>query len=747
MVRGTCQTKNKPYLEKFWMSKISIFPEGYYSEKAQKWVPANKPTENIDFEELINRIKTGYWEDPVLNFRAGRIQKIQAPYATPSGTFEYRNIKGLINHSGILVIDIDSKDNQEINIDEIAADEYIYAFHQSISGNGGYALYVKIESERHFDAFLGLQKYFANKYHVIIDESCKDVSRARFVSHDPDAIIVPSAKIFRKYLPKKKIEPRKTYIHTGDDMDFIMSQIKDRSINICEDYSDWVKVGMSLANDLGEGGRTHFHFISSYSTKYNDEATDKTFTGFLKRKRVESSIGSFFWMCEQNGIKIKTPKTENIERIAKMRRKSGSIKDPKAGAIKTLEMSGISREDSEPIIDQVLMMSEHEINNEKSDDLISDLKAFLSSYNMRFNQITRKVEINGVEIDDRILNGIYIRAKEVVSDKVNKDLLFSIIDSEFTLEFNPFDEFVLKNKHLKPTGLIDELMGCIDYDANYDDSRVTNYLQTYLQKWLLSVVAAMFGTYSEMILVLIGSQGLRKTKFFRGLLPEELIQYYAESKLDEGKDGYILMCEKLIIMDDEFGGKNKQEAKKIKELSSKSIFSIRRPYGKFHEDRRRLSVLCGTSNEGEIINDPTGNRRILPINVVKIDWDKFDQINKTALWMELYWKWKQIGENWMLTKVEIEYLAVISRCNEQPSMEAEAIMMFFDNPDNGGYAENLTNTEIVNYIESRTKLKISSYKLGLNMKKLGFEKKAVKKNQVVKLVYSVICRNNQPNEI
>ena len=726
------------------MPKISIFPPGYYSKKSNTWVPANKPVENIEFEELIHRVKHGHWEDEVLNVRAGRTQKIQASYATPSGTFDYRNIKGLINHSGILVIDVDSKDNDNINIDEISADPYVHAVHQSISGNGGYAIYVKIEPDRHFDAFLGLEKYFANQYHVIIDESCKDVSRMRFVSHDPEAVYVPGSKIFKKYLPKAKVAPRKTYVHTGDDMEFIMGQIKDRSINLCEDYADWVKCGMALANHLGEAGRNHFHFLSSFSMKYSESKTDKEYSGFLKRKRNDSSIGSFFFLCQQQGIKIKTPKTENIERVAKMRRKSGSVKDPKADTIKTLEQSGISREESEPIIDQVMMLPEYEIQGEKTDDLISDLKAFLTSYNMRFNEITRKVEIDGKEIDDRILNGIYIKAKEVVSDKVNKDLLFSIIDSEFTPEYHPFQNFIDKNKHLKPSGLIEELLSCIEYEADYKDHRVTNYLQTYMQKWLLSIVASMFGTHSEMILVLIGEQGERKTKFFRGLLPEELQQYYAESKLDDGKDAYILMCEKLIIMDDEFGGKNKQEAKKVKELSSKSVFSIRRPYGKFHEDRRRLAVLCGTSNEGEIINDPTGNRRIIPVNVTHIDREKFESIDKTALWMELYWLWKSIGENWMLNKVEIEYLKEIAKGNEQPSLEEESIMMFFDTPDKPGMVEYMTNTEIVNYIETRSKLKVNAYKLGMNLKKLGFEKKNKRFENQFKSVYEVICKRDLP---
>lgn len=722
------------------MPKISIFPDGYFSKKANKWVPSTKPLEHIEFQEYFHRIKTGYWEDPVIDVRAGRIEKIRAPYATPSGTFDYRNIKGLISHSGILVIDVDSKDNDEVNIDELSADPYVYAVHQSISGNGGYALYIKIEPERHFDAFLGLEKYFANEYHIIIDESCKDVSRARFVSHDPDAVLIQGSKVFKKYLPKKRIEPRKTYVHTGDDMEFIMAQIKDRSINICEDYADWVKVGMALANHYGEGGRNHFHFISSFSMKYDEKKADKEYSGFLKRKRNDSSIGSFFWLCQQNGIKIKTPKTENIERIARMRRKSGSVKDPKADTIKTLEQSGISKEESEEIVDQVMMMPEHEIKGEKSDDLISDLKAFLTGYNMEFNIITRNVEIEGVPLDDRAYNSLYIKAKEVVSDKVNKDLLFSIVDSDFTAEYQPFLRFFEQNRHLKPSGLIGELCDCIQYDAKLDDQFVSNYLDIFLTKWLLSVVASMHGTYSIMVLVLLGGQNEGKTNFFRHLLPESLLSYYAESKLDNGEKDEVIMTKKIIVMDDEFGGKNKHEAKKFKELTAKDSFYIRKPWGKFHEDLKRIAVLCGTSNENEIINDPTGNRRIIPVNVVSIDWDKYYSIDKDALWMELYWMWKEIGNKWMLTKEEISYLNKITTPNEVPSIEEEAILMFFKTPESGGYTQFMSNTEILNYIESRTRLKISPIKLGVCLKKLGFEKKSKRIDGTPRSVYDVVIK-------
>jgi predicted P-loop ATPase len=197
-----------------------------------------------------------------------------------------------------------------------------------------------------------------------------------------------------------------------------------------------------------------------------------------------------------------------------------------------------------------------------------------------------------------------------------------------------------------------------------------------------------------------------------------------------------------MIMDDEFGGKNKQEAKQFKDIISKSGFSVRRSYGRYHEDRKRLAVLCGTSNEYDVINDPTGNRRIIPVNIIHIDKEKFDAIDKDKLWMELYWKWKEIGNGWMLTKEEIEYLNRATEKNTQIPIEQEAIEMFFGLPGSPGFTQYFSNTEIINYIESRTKLKLNYYKIGMCMKQLGFEKKTRRVGGLVKMCYEIVEKQN-----
>ena len=119
------------------MPKISIFPEGYLSKKTGKLSPATNPSESLEFESYIERVRDGYWQDYVLPIRAGKMEKLKAPGVTASGIFSYRNVKGMVEHSGILAVDIDAKDNPEgIDFDVLGADKYTYALHRSIGGSG-----------------------------------------------------------------------------------------------------------------------------------------------------------------------------------------------------------------------------------------------------------------------------------------------------------------------------------------------------------------------------------------------------------------------------------------------------------------------------------------------------------------------------------------------------------------------------------------------------------------------------------
>src|SRR5690606_39517896 len=129
-------------------------------------------------------------------------------------------------------------------------------------------------------------------------------------------------KTFKAYIPKKKIQPRKTYVFSSGDLDFVFQQIKDTGIDLTDDYSDWYKIACGLADKYGSSGRDYFHAVSQNSHKYDSKKCDDLFDIILKRNHgSKATIGTFLWLASGAGLDIKTKRTQHIERIARTRRK------------------------------------------------------------------------------------------------------------------------------------------------------------------------------------------------------------------------------------------------------------------------------------------------------------------------------------------------------------------------------------------------------------------------------------------
>jgi uncharacterized protein Smg (DUF494 family) len=710
------------------MAEISIFKASNGSG-----VRNNVPESHTHFVEYIQDIKDGIFYTEVMAYRNAKTEetKRRLTAVTPSGKFKKQGKDGLETHSGIICIDIDAKDNEGVDVLAIRQDEYLYALHQSTGGQG-FAAYYRIEGDRHLDAFYALEKRLADKFHIIVDPACKDVSRLRFVSFDPNAYIAnKQVPLFKTYLPKAKAAPvPKFYPHGEHDVEHILQQIEAKRIDLTDSYADWVKIGFAIASKYQDLGADLFHRVSRMSPKYNPESCDRKYKQLCQSKQNQVSFASFMWLAKNAGIEIQTKQTKHIVSTAKSHRMrvgtNGGPKDINAAteaAVRVLrEIDNIDIDGLEEIVANTMALDTTELKSADTEDTpIKQIKAFLRSFDLKRNSVTRCIELRGQPITDVDLNNIYIDCLEAFGKKeVSMQLVGAIVDSDFTPTYNPFMQFFAKHGHRTPKGCIEALTNTIKA-SNQEHA----FIQLCIVKWLCSVVASMHGQYSLSILVLCGDQGIGKTNFFRYLLPEELRPYYGESKLDAGKDDEILMCKKIILCDDEFGGKSKQEAKKLKELSSKQTFSIRKPYGRVHEELTRYAVLCGTSNDEEVINDPTGNRRILPVVISEIDWDAYAAIDKTDLFIEAFHAYKELGaDSWQLSKAEITMLNNHTQHNVQPAVEKEMLLNMFTIPkDNDDpYGKWLSNTEIKNIIETHTKQHISSHKLGAVLKSLGCKK-------------------------
>jgi hypothetical protein len=686
--------------------------------------PKAKPIRNLSEQEFFDGIKNGQWQDEVLDYRTNKIEKTKLHCLTPSGVFSQREIKGLVEHSNVICLDVDAKDQIcSFNIDDIKKDEYVYVSHESCTGNGGYAIYVKIDGNKHLEAYLGLEEYFFVNYSIVLDKACKDVSRLRFVSFDPFLHQNSKSKVFKKYLKKKEVE-KKNYktIVVKSDFDEMVNQAS--SMNLFDDYNDYVSLCFALVSEFGEDGRNYFHSLCGSSSKYNYEKADKHYSQAQKREQTGITISSVYFKFKEAGIRLTSEKTEQIKAIAK-------LSDNPKEILKELNIR-----DEENLVDK---FKEKEDGEKTEIDLIVDL---IKLSKIRFNEVTRYFEIgkDKMEMTDRVLAKFYTQVWTKIDDKISKDKIFTLIQNIDNSEsYNPIHEWFERNKHIEAKGIFDELIQCFEIESViYEEKEklnVTDYLDVYLKKWLLGLIGSAHGTYSLMILVLSGEQGIKKTEFFRNLFPEELSSLYTESNLDEGKDSEILMTKKWLIMDDEFGGKSKKDATKLKRLSSQQKFSIRMHYGRFSEDLTRLAVLGGTSNDYEVINDPTGNRRIIPINLISFDFDRYKKIDKTKLFIELYKEWEQDKTAWFLTKGEIEYLNKSTTKNIEIMSEVELL----DRNLRPDIYTKMTNTDIKLELEKMfPSLRTTTKRIGQALKICGYEQKIQKVNGKTMRFYECI---------
>jgi hypothetical protein len=175
-----------------------------------------KPHKAVSLLQIYNAIKGNYYQERTQKLRAmlsplscgeGSGERSQArqfkaanfDYCTFSGIFTTRNDKNLVQHSGLMAVDFDHLPTLETLRQDLLADEYFdtQLLFRSPSGDGLKwiirisPLVDNIGGYTHGDFFAAVANYILQTYGVAVDKSGRDISRACFLPHDPQAFINP----------------------------------------------------------------------------------------------------------------------------------------------------------------------------------------------------------------------------------------------------------------------------------------------------------------------------------------------------------------------------------------------------------------------------------------------------------------------------------------------------------------------------------------------------------------------------
>lgn len=723
------------------MSKISIF-----NNVLEPYNPVHE-----DLIDYLEKTRDGEWQDIVIKCRTIRNKeerdafKRTMPTATLSGQFSYRSDDKLIQHSGYISMDLDDVENLVQVKRTLEKDRYVYACFMSTSGTGLRVIF-RIDTHKHRESFIGIRQYLYNMYEITsVDANGINVSKPYVVSFDPYTYINPDdTQIFKKYIKETPIKPLADFVHNDGDFKEIIEQIKGRSLDICADYNDWIRCGFAIADKFGADGLEYFRAISQSEQKRIK--VEQQYRYCLKAKGSQKvNIATIYYLAKAHGVKIVSEQTKKIVRTTKNGKKAGLKKEQiLANLLKFDSITG-----AEELVDQVFDKGSDLEDEEES--ILHGLEMFISNnYSLRMNEVTGYLEREGKSQTNSDLNTIFIAAKKILP-KLDYQLMMRLLKSDFIESYNPFFEFLgsdgiavqlpampLEVQPIYESPLINKLSSCIKNDN-------PAYTLHFTRKWIVSIISSMHKVHSPLLHCLLGPPETGKTEFYRRLLPPQLKRYYAESKLDKGTDDELLMCENILIMDDELSGKSKRDTDKLKNITSKQYFSLRRPYGDHNENILRLSVLCGTSNNLKVMGyDPTPNRRIIPIIVDDIDRERYNSIDKRELFMEAFRVYK-LGFDWRITRDDMPYLNTDNEKFEHIVKERELILKYYRiGGDQVPIDERMSTTEILVELEILTRQRLSMQTLGRELDNLGFIKITTRINAVQTVKKWCVIKNFVP---
>ena len=140
------------------------------------------------------------------------------------------------------------------------------------------------------------------------------------------------------------------------------------------------------------------------------------------------------------------------------------------------------------------------------------------------------------------------------------------------------------------------------------------------------------GCQADMVPVLVGEQGLRKSTGVKAMAPAG--EFFCEINFAEKEpDNARKMRGRLVAEIGELRGLHTVEVERIKQFVTKTHEDWTPKFKEFNTIFPRRLVFIGTTNQQEFLADDTGNRRWLPIKVGRVDVEAIER-DRLQLWAE-----------------------------------------------------------------------------------------------------------------
>ena len=658
---------------------------------------------------------------------------------------------------------------------KIIADPHTLMCYITMSGNGLRVIFTyeiapefsgvpKDEEEvKKFETYYQQAFYAGNAYYEKLlgakaDMQCKNITRLSGLAHDPDVFLRPEAEVIpftaeeistasAAYAKQSKEDKQMQRIQTYFDTLIAPQLAKDNIVFRSGSHNDYVmRVGYKLAERRFSKKVALRWAMQKFGQDYPD---------------TEQVITSCFANASPHG------------------RQGGGGGDRKVASvdeIKSFLDGHVSLRFNEITSRVEYLQNTNNANftNSVENNTQSKTSAEEDEKFEEFDKFVFKTKNNpGVwtPINDRKVNSLWSKMSEVT--RVNKQDLYSIIESDYVPLFNPFTEYLsgldiglntncpnatnsaahtiqnetsaeadekfVKSERFvfkKDYDYIRDLANTVHVKGG-DQEQMLWY--RYLRKWLVGMVASWLSddVVNNVILVLIGEQGAYKTTWFNYLLPPPLKQYfYTKTNAKRmSKDDILTLAQYALVCCEELDTMRPAELNQLKAAVTMPSIDERAAYAHYHEHRKHIASFCGTGNNTQFLSDPTGNRRWLPFEVESIVSPRDHPFHYEGIYSQALALYKSGFQYWF-TKEEIQELNHHNRQFETPRLEHELVDLYFRRPTDSELGEFMSVARALQLISNGISQKLSAVNVGRAFSDLGF--KRVRTNSSRGFI--VVCR-------
>jgi predicted P-loop ATPase len=273
----------------------------------------------------------------------------------------------------------------------------------------------------------------------------------------------------------------------------------------------------------------------------------------------------------------------------------------------------------------------------------------LWGHKLRLNTLKQRVELDGEPLDLDFVRSELCELLDI--DIPKEDAVEIVLSLARKNQYCPIVEYLERVELAYP-----------DHGINFD-SLISQLLgtsdplhATYLKRHLIGSVARALnpGCKMDTALILQGEQGVKKSTFFQALYGEEMFDDTMAESSD--KDELMKLHQHWVVEWAEFETTvGRKGYSRLKQFMSTRIDTYRPPYGRTAKAFARRTVLVGSTNESEFLNDPTGDRRFWVIPVSRIDLELTQQL-RDRIWAAALQAYKS-GEQWWLNDREQQLAA------------------------------------------------------------------------------------------